>query len=116
MNFSKESSEKIHELQVLEHHLQNFLAQKQNIQLELNEILNALEELKKSPEEVYKVLSGIMIKSDSAELTTELKEKKKLSELRISSIEKQEKLLEEKAQELKNQITKSMKGDSNKKH
>tara|TARA_Y100000310_G_scaffold10531_1_gene11221 strand:+ start:105 stop:455 length:351 start_codon:yes stop_codon:yes gene_type:complete len=106
MTLDKETTQKIQELQILEQNLQNFLAQKQAIQSELNETLNALEELKNSGDEAYKIVSGIMIKSDKKTLSTELEEKKKLLDLRVSSIEKQEALIEKKALSLKEEVTK----------
>ena len=109
MELSKEIQQKIQELQILEQHLQGFLAQKQAFQLELNEATNALDELKKTKDEVYKILSGIMLKAMKEDLIKELEEKKKLLELRINSIEKQELLLEKKSNELKNEITGEMK-------
>ena len=104
MEFSEESSKNIQELQFIEQQLQAFLAQKQSIQIELNEVLNAIEELSKTEEEVYKIVSGIMIKSNKEILEKELQEKKKLSELRISSIERQEKLIEEKKARLQKEF------------
>ena len=64
MNIEPETNKKIQELQILEQNLQNLIMQKQSVQIELNESLNALEELKISDDEVYKVLGGIMIKAD----------------------------------------------------
>ena len=91
---------------MLEQNLQSLLAQKQTIQMEQSEIENALEELSQKPEEVYKVLSGIMIKSSAEKILEELKEKKKLFDLRITSIEKQENLIESKANTLREEISK----------
>lgn len=109
MEISKEISQKIQELQMFEQQLQSFLAQKQTIQLDSNETLNALDELKRTKDEVFKTLSGIMIKSDKDELIKELEEKNKLLELRIDSLEKQEKIMEERALKLRDEITSSMK-------
>ena len=72
-----ESHKKIEELQMIEAQLQSFLAQRQTIQVELNEIDNAIEELKNSDDEVYKVISGVMLKSNKSKLEKELEEKKK---------------------------------------
>src|SRR3989344_8696615 len=83
-------SQNIEELQLLEQNFQGLLMQKQSSQLELNEIINALEELKISDDEVYKIPSGIMVKTKKLTVIKELEEKKKIIELRISSIEKQE--------------------------
>jgi len=104
MKIPKETGNTIEELQNLEQHLQGFLAQKQVVQVELQEITNALEELKKTHDEVYKILSGIMLKANKELLAKELEEKKRLFELRIEAIEKQEKFLEEEAEKLKEKI------------
>jgi len=48
-----ETQKKIQELQILEHNLQNLMMQKQAFQLELNETVNALEEVKKKQKMTY---------------------------------------------------------------
>jgi len=90
MSISSETKSKIQELQILENNLQQFLIQRQSIQMEQNEVLNALNELKSSGDEVYKILSGIMIKADKKNTESELEERNRIFELRINSIEKQE--------------------------
>lgn len=109
MEISKENSKFIEELQGYEQHLQNFLAQKQMMQVELQEVSNALNELNKTKDEVYKILSGIMMKTDKNSLTKDLEERKKLFELRISSIEKQEHIFEDKTLKLREKIASGMK-------
>ena len=98
----------IEELQSLESGIQSLLMQKQNLQIELNESLNALSEVEKTNDEVYKILNGIMIKADKSKVLVELKEKKKLFELRVGSIEKQEKIFEEKAEKIRKQLNEEM--------
>ena len=98
----------IEELQMLEQQLNAVLAQKQMFQVDSQEISNALKELKETKDDVYKVLSGIMIKSDKNELIKDLEERKKLSDLRINSIEKQEKALEERSTKLKEKLKGSL--------
>ena len=104
----------IEELQILEQHLQSFLAQKQIIQVELQEISNAINELAKTKDDVYKVLGAMMIKTDKDSLSKELEEKKKLAQLRINSIEKQQRNIEERAEKLNKEITMKMNRDSKK--
>jgi prefoldin beta subunit len=79
--------------------------QKQTVQIELNEVQNALGDLKKTGDEVYKVIGGVMIRSNKADLLKELSEKQKILELRISTVEKQEKILEEKTGKLRKELT-----------
>ena len=104
----KETQQSIQELQVLEHNLQQLLMQKQAFQLELNETLNALNEVKKADDEIYKIVGQVMIKAGKDSVIEELEEKKKLLELRNESLTKQEKLLESKATELKNETHKAL--------
>jgi len=101
MNIDAEIGKKVQELQVLEQNLQGFLMQKQAFQMELGEVENALQEIEKSDGEVYKIVGGIMLKSDKNTLSKEMLEKKKLLELRVNSIEKQEKLIGSKAEALR---------------
>jgi len=115
MEFNQEANKKIEELQILESQMQNFLAQKQTTQIELNEVDNALEELKGADDEVYKVVSGIMIKSDKKKLNKELEDKKKVLDMQISSMEKQEKMIEKNSLILREEISKIIAEDNKKK-
>jgi len=103
-----ETSKKIEELQLLENHLQGFLAQKQSMQIELNEIENALEELKNSGDEVYKMTSGFLIKSDQTSVKKELEEKRNLLNVKVGAMEKQEKLIERDVTKLRDEINKTV--------
>jgi len=103
------ADKKIEELQHLESHLQNFLMQKQAVQIELNEIDNALREIKNSSDELYKMVSGVMIKSTKEKLNKELEEKKKIAEMKLASIEKEEKNLEKSSLTLRKEILESKK-------
>lgn len=108
MDLDKATEEKIEEIQNVERNLQAILMQKQTIQVEVNEASNAVEEVKKSKEEVYKVIGNIMLRSSPEEILKELEEKKKLLNLRLGAIEKQEKILETKAEKLKEEINRAV--------
>jgi len=108
-----EMQQRIQELQYLEQNLQQLLMQKQAFQLELNETLNALEEVTKADDEIYKVVGSIMIKAEKKNTIKELEDKKKILELRNDALGKQEKLIEAKAKELREETQKSIK-DKNK--
>ncbi len=112
MNIDKETQKTIQELQILEHNLNNLLMQKQAFQLELNETLNALEEIKNTDEAIYKMVGSIMVKGDKKKIHEELSEKKDVLQMRMSSIEKQEKLFESKAKELQEEARKSFKNNN----
>ena len=111
MDLSKDNSKAIEDLQVAEHSLQEVLGQKQMFQVEIQEIDNALKELKDTKDEVYRILSGIMIRSNKVELIKELDERKKIGNLRIDSIEKQEKILEEKSLKLRDRLKETIAKD-----
>lgn len=106
MSIDKEASEKIRELQILEKNLHALGMQKQAFQMEIAETSNALDELSKTNDEVYKIVGSIMLKSDKAKIIKELEEKKKLLEIRQSSIEKQESMIESKAQSVQEEAKK----------
>ena len=108
MNMEEETTRQIQELQIIEQNLQSFLMEKQSLQIELNEVTNALQEISKADDEVYKVVGNIMVKTEKKSLDLELKEKKKILELRISSVEKQESLVGGKAVSLREELTKKM--------
>jgi len=91
----------IQEMQLLEHNLHNLLLQKQAFQMEFSETESALEEIKKSSDEVYKIVGQLMIKSEKSKINDELENKKKVVDLRLKSFEKQEKILGEKLEKLR---------------
>ncbi len=99
-----EAQQKVQELQILEHNLQNILMQKQSFQIELNETLNAHAEVIKTNDAIYKMVGSIMVVVDKQQTLKELDEKKKLLELRNEALGKQEQIIENKAKELQSEI------------
>ena len=104
----KDVQEKIAKLQGLEQNLQNFLMQRQQFQTQLMEIDSALDEIEKT-DNAYKIVGNIMVKTGKEDLKKDLIQKKELMEIRITSLEKQESQLQEKAQELKDEVMKNLK-------
>ncbi len=100
----EKARQKIQDLQVLEQNLQSLLMQKQNVSIEMSEASNALAEIMKTNDSVYKMVGSIIVSVDKAKTISELEEKKKLLELRNASIEKQEKSIESRANELQKEI------------
>jgi prefoldin beta subunit len=105
----KMSDEKIQEMQMFEQNMQNLLMQKQAFQMELSETESALEEIKNSGDEVFKIIGQLMIKSEKTKLTGELENKKKILELRLNSFEKQEKIFEDKIEKMRDELMKEKK-------
>ena len=116
MNISKETEQKIARLQLLEQNLQNFLMQKQSLQTQLNEVSGAVEELKKSKGNVYKIVGNIMVLSEKNNLEKDLNSKKELIELRIKNLEKQEEKIREEATELQNEVLSKFKDEKQHEH
>ncbi|MDP2750233.1 MAG: prefoldin subunit beta [Nanoarchaeota archaeon] len=98
-----EMQKKIQELQMLEQNLQNFLIQKQNFQMQLVEVDSAIEELAKT-DKAYKIVGNLMILSKKEDLEADLKNKREMAELRIKSIEKQEKSIKDRASKLQKEV------------
>lgn len=105
-NVDAEAQAKFQELQILEQNLQSLLMQKQNSHIELSETSNALEEVRKSNELVYKMIGSIMVVVDKHNTIKELEEKKKILEIRLESVSKQERVIETKARDSQQEIKK----------
>ena len=103
------SENKLQELQILEQSLNNILLQKQMLQMELSESESALREIETSKGEVFKIVGQIMIKTDKEKINSDLLNKKKLIELRMKSLEKQETTLASKMEEVRDELMKSQK-------
>lgn len=108
MEVDKETEKQIQELQIFEQNLQGVLMQKQAFQLELSEIENALEEMKNSGDEVYKIVGQIMIKSKKADLQKDLKQNQEAVSLRIKSLDAREKLISKNAEDLRKKVLSKM--------
>ena len=109
IKLDEKTQQQIQEIQILEQNLQSLLMQKQAFQIELNETENALSEISKSKDDVFNLIINIMIKADKEKLEKELKQKKELLALRLTSIEKQEAQLSEQVEKLRKEIMKKIK-------
>jgi len=106
---TKETQEKIQQLQIFEQNLQNLLLQKQAFQFELSETENALSEVGKTKDEVYKLIGQVMLKTSKSEIEKELNQKKDILSLRVNAIEKQESQLKEEAEKIRQEVIKKVK-------
>lgn len=109
MSLPKEAQESVQRLQMIEQNLQALNMQKQQFQAQLFEIESASKEVTSSPA-AYKIVGGIMIGTDKNTLQKELDGKKEILNLRLQTIEKQEKQLKEKAKKLQEEVLASVKG------
>ena len=99
---------KIQDLQLMEQGLQSLMLQKQSIQVEVLDIENALDELKDSTGESYKIIGPVMVSVSKSALEKDLSEKKKVLNLRINSIEKQEEETKSRLIKLREEVIKSI--------
>ncbi len=104
-----EDNSKIQQMQFIEQNLQAILMQKQAFQMEFNENVVALKEVEKSGEEVYKIVGQLMIKSDKTKVLEDLKNKEKLIDTRIKSLETQEESLQKQSRTLREEILEAQK-------
>ena len=108
MEVSRDTEQKISQLQMFEQSLQSFLGQKQQFQMQLVEIESALNELENT-DKAYKIVGSIMVEADKGELKSDLQSKKEMLEIRIKAMDKQESQVREKAQKLQSEILQTMK-------
>jgi len=87
--------ERLLRLQQLQQTLQTVLAQKQQVELELTEIEQALSELQKLTDDavIYKATGSLLVKSERAKITIDLNERKELLNTRATVLGKQEERL-----------------------
>ncbi len=80
-------------------------ARKQQLQMQLAMVENALKELKESKQDkVYKLVGNIMIEKNAKDVEKELKELKETLDMRIETLQKQEDSLINKLNKLRAQI------------
>ncbi|MBW2996362.1 prefoldin subunit beta [Candidatus Woesearchaeota archaeon] len=104
----KTTQDKIQQLQMIEQGMQNFLMQKQQVQAQLIEIESALKELEKT-DEAFKIVGNVMVKSSKEDLKKDLASKKEILDLRIKTLEKQEKDMKDKASAMQSEVMEKLK-------
>lgn len=104
MDISQATQDKIAQLQLFEQNMHSFSTQKRGIQSQMLELDNALKEIETAKGEVYKIVGTVMFHSEKETLSKDLREKKDMFDLRVKSLEKQEKAIEEKAKKLQAEV------------
>ena len=105
--------EKISQMQLIQQNMHNLSMQRQQFQIQQTEIESALSELENAKES-YKIIGNIMVKSTKEDLKKDLEEKHEMLKVRISSLERQEDKLREKAQEIQKDVLKELEKNDNK--
>ncbi len=103
MDVPKEVEEKIEQLQLFEQNLQGLMLQKQALEMQFVEIGSALAELEKA-ESAYRIIGNVMVRAKKEDVQADLGAKKETADLRIKTIEKQEKLIRERASKLQKEV------------
>ncbi|HJJ29620.1 MAG TPA: prefoldin subunit beta [Methanocorpusculum sp.] len=92
--------------QQIQQQLQQVSSQKMQYEMTLRETKRALEEVESTPDEavIFSAVGSILIQKQKVTVKTELEEKIDSLELRINSMDKQEKAMTTKATQLQKQI------------
>jgi prefoldin beta subunit len=105
-----ENQQMLQTVAILQQQLQNIMAQKEALGMQVLEMKKAQEELEKSKEkEVYKIAGTILIKSPKAETLKELRERDEAFSLRLKSLDKEEKRVKLKIEEFREKLVRGMK-------
>jgi prefoldin beta subunit len=92
----REDLEKIvGQLQMQNQQLQTILMQKQTMMVQSREVEKALDALEKCSDEVYKSVGPILVKTTKDDMKKELTESKEDIDLKMASLDKQEKRIKE---------------------
>ncbi len=97
-------------LQQLQQTLQGVLTQKQQLELELTEVEQALDELEKLTDKatIYRSIGSLLVKSEKGKVTTDLNERKELLDMRINVLGKQEERLRSQVKELQTKLQRDL--------
>lgn len=87
--------ERLLRYQQIQQTLQTVLAQKQQVEIELTEIEQALNEMQKTADDaaIYKSIGTLLVKTEKTKVTTDLTERKELLNTRATVLGKQEERL-----------------------
>jgi prefoldin beta subunit len=111
-NISPKVQNQLSMLQQLQQQLQNILQQKAQYELAVREAKRAQEEIKDSADDavMYMSVGTVMMQKKKEVVDAKLTDKVETLELRIKSLEKQEKMLQGKFEQLQNQIKAAIEG------
>ena len=105
-NLPPQVQQRLLRLQQLQQTLQAVLTQKQQLEIELHEVEQALNELEKLTDKaiIYKSIGSLLIKSGRAKVTIELNERKDLLNMRTGVLGKQEERLRSQVKDLQTKL------------
>ncbi|MCD6461641.1 MAG: prefoldin subunit beta [Thermoplasmata archaeon] len=111
MRLPQNIENKLVQMKQVEQQLQSVAAQRYQMEIELSEVKHTLEELEKVKEgaPVYRQAGSVLFKVEDREsLVKELEDDREMLEVRIKTLERQEKSLRESYQALQNEISSAL--------
>jgi prefoldin beta subunit len=111
-NISPKMQNQLAMLQQIQQQLQNILQQKAQYEMAVREAKRAQEEISESAEDavMYMTVGTIMMQKKKEVISEKLTEKVETLELRIKSLEKQEKMLQGKFEQMQAQLKAAIEG------
>ena len=105
-NLPPQVQQRLLRLQQLQQSLQGVLSQKQQLEMQLTEVEQAISELEKLKETavIYKSIGALLVKAEKGNITTELNERKELLTMRVDVLAKQEERLRTQAKDLQEKL------------
>jgi len=110
-NLDEETQQKIQQLQMMEQSFQQLLMQKNAFSMEANETDFIIKEVEKTKGEVSRVIGNqVVVKTTKEEILEDMKNKKKLLDTRMKSIDEQEKEFSQKIEEIRKEVMEKIQG------
>jgi prefoldin beta subunit len=105
-----EVQQRLLRLQQLQQTLQSILAQKQQVEIELTEIEQALSELQKTADDtvIYKAMGTLLVRAEKEKVTADLNERKDLLNTRATVLGKQEERIRTQLKELQTKLQRDL--------
>ncbi|MDO5821859.1 MULTISPECIES: prefoldin subunit beta [Methanosphaera] len=110
MDMPQNIQEQLNQFQQVQQQAQSIAMQKQTLTLQINESKKALDELSKTADDqdVYKTAGPLLIKTTKTDSEADLKDSIEMLEIRQKTIEKQEKRITGKLEELQKNLQEAM--------
>jgi len=112
-NIPPKVQNQIAQFQQLTQQIQMITTQKIQLEARVKELERTVQELERAPEDaaVFRSAGSLLIETkDKAALLSELKEQKETTEVRVKTLERQDKHLRERHQTLQQQISQALQG------
>lgn len=110
MEMPQNIQDQLNQFQQVQQQAQAIAMQKQTVTLQINESKKALDELAKTSDDqdIYKTSGTLLIKTTKSESESDLKENIEMLEIRQKTIDKQEKRITSKLEELQTNLQNAM--------